>query len=70
MAVKAVLVAGRTGMVVSDVRGRIDIDETDRSWSIMTPGLTGDAASPYLKELSHELVRSLKMLPIDDADNW
>ena len=36
----------------------------------MIPGLTGDAASPYLEEFSHKLVRSLKMLPIDDAENW
>lgn len=69
MAVKTVLVAFRTGMVVTDVRGRIDMDETDRSWSIMIPGLTGDAASPYLEEFSRDLVCSFKMLPIDGADN-
>ena len=69
MAVKAVLVAFRTGMVVSDVRGRMDMDETDQSLSIMIPGLTGNVAPPYLKEVSHELVCSLKMLPVDCADN-
>lgn len=56
MAVQTVLVAFRTGMVVTDVRGRIDMGGTDRSWSIMIPGLSGDAAAPYLEELSTELV--------------
>ena len=64
VAVQTVLVAFRTGIVVTDVRGRIDMGEPDRSWSIMIPGLAGDAASPYLEEFSTELVCLSKMTPM------
>ena len=57
MAVQTVLVAFRTGIVVTDVRDCIDLGEISRSWSVMIPGLTGEAALPYLEKFSAELVR-------------
>jgi hypothetical protein len=56
VAVQTVLVAFRTGMVVTGVGGRIDMSGTNQSWSTMIPGLTGEAALPYLDAFSTEMV--------------
>ncbi|KAF4537425.1 putative polyketide synthase [Lasiodiplodia theobromae] len=55
VAVQTVVLAFRTGLVVADVRDRIDMGQPDRSWSIMIPGLSGTAAAPYLDEFSRDM---------------
>ncbi|KAB2579259.1 Non-reducing polyketide synthase pks27 [Lasiodiplodia theobromae] len=55
VAVQTVVLAFRTGLVVADVRDRIDMGQPDRSWSIMIPGLSGTAAAPYLDEFSRNM---------------
>ncbi|KAL4781318.1 beta-ketoacyl synthase [Aspergillus varians] len=55
LAAHTVLVAFRTGICVSDVRGRVDPwNENQSSWSVLIAGLQGDAARPLLAKFNED----------------
>ncbi|KAF2703807.1 putative polyketide synthase [Pleomassaria siparia CBS 279.74] len=54
LAVETVIIAFRTGLVVSQVRDGIAMNQPDLSWSMMVPGLAGDAAQPFIDQFVRE----------------